>query len=62
MVNDICYRSDAKLWPSVGRIDDALGDKNLVCTCPPMEEYLSPYIVNDGSDNVKEEKEAGEAW
>merc|ERR1719322_653611 len=43
-------RSDAKLWPSVGRIDDSFGDKNLVCTCPPMEEYLSPYIVNDGSD------------
>ena len=48
-------RSDAKLWPSVGRIDDALGDKNLVCTCPPMEEYLSPYIVNDGSDQAKED-------
>ena len=47
----------------MGRIDDALGDKNLVCTCPPMEEYLSPYIVNDGSDTaVKEDKEAGEAW
>jgi len=42
-------RSDSKLWPSVGRIDDSYGDKNLVCTCPPMEEYLSPYIVNDGS-------------
>lgn len=55
-------RSDAKLWPSVGRIDDALGDKNLVCTCPPMEEYLSPYIVNDGNDTVKEDKEASEAW
>ena len=53
-------RSDSKLWPSVGRIDDSFGDKNLVCTCPPMEEYLSPYIVNDGSD--REEKEADTAW
>merc|ERR550517_2389886 len=38
-------RSDNKLWPSVGRIDDSYGDKNLVCTCPPMESYESPYIV-----------------
>ena len=35
-----------QLWPSVGRIDDSYGDKNLVCTCPPMESYESPYIVN----------------
>jgi len=39
-------RSDNKLWPSVGRIDDSYGDKNLVCTCPPMESYESPYIVS----------------
>lgn len=28
-----------KFWPSVGRIDDAYGDRNLVCTCPDMENY-----------------------
>lgn len=28
-----------KFWPSVGRIDEAYGDRNLVCTCPPMESY-----------------------
>jgi glycine dehydrogenase len=27
-----------KYWPPVGRIDNAYGDRNLVCTCPPMEE------------------------
>jgi len=37
-------KADSKMWPSVGRIDDSYGDKNLVCTCPPMEEYESPYI------------------
>jgi len=37
-------RPDTKMWPSVGRIDDSYGDKNLVCTCPPMETYESPYI------------------
>ncbi|HET9963482.1 MAG TPA: aminomethyl-transferring glycine dehydrogenase, partial [Nitrospiraceae bacterium] len=26
-----------KFWPSVGRIDEAYGDRNLFCTCPPME-------------------------
>jgi glycine dehydrogenase len=28
-----------KFWPSVGRIDQAYGDRNLVCTCLPMEAY-----------------------
>lgn len=29
-------RPDSKIWPSVARIDDAYGDKHLVCTCPPI--------------------------
>ena len=28
---------DHKFWPAVGRIDNPYGDRNLVCTCPPME-------------------------
>ena len=28
-----------KYWPSVGRVDNAFGDRNLVCTCPPIEDY-----------------------
>ncbi|KAL6735607.1 hypothetical protein Aduo_006030 [Ancylostoma duodenale] len=28
-----------KTWPTTGRIDDQYGDKNLVCTCPPIEAY-----------------------
>ncbi len=28
-----------KFWPSVGRINNAHGDRNLICACPPMEEY-----------------------
>ncbi len=28
-----------KFWASVGRVDNAFGDRNLVCTCPPMEAY-----------------------
>jgi glycine dehydrogenase len=29
-----------KFWPSVGRVNAAYGDKNLVCACPPIEEYV----------------------
>jgi glycine dehydrogenase len=28
-----------KFWPSVGRVDNPYGDRNLVCSCPPMEAY-----------------------
>jgi glycine dehydrogenase len=28
-----------KYWPSVARIDDAYGDRNLICTCSPVEDY-----------------------
>jgi glycine dehydrogenase len=31
-----CYD---KVWPSVARIDDQYGDRNLTCTCPPLESY-----------------------
>jgi glycine dehydrogenase len=29
-----------RYWPPVSRIDGAFGDKNLVCSCPPIEAYL----------------------
>ncbi|MEP1012290.1 MAG: aminomethyl-transferring glycine dehydrogenase [Paracoccaceae bacterium] len=32
------FRVD-KYWPPVNRVDNAFGDRNLVCTCPPMEDY-----------------------
>jgi glycine dehydrogenase len=28
-----------KFWPAVGRVNNPYGDRNLVCTCPPVEEY-----------------------
>lgn len=28
-----------KFWPSVGRVDNAYGDKNLMCSCPPLDSY-----------------------
>jgi glycine dehydrogenase len=30
---------DHKYWPPVGRVDNPYGDRNLVCTCPPMSEH-----------------------
>jgi glycine dehydrogenase len=30
-----------KYWPPVGRIDHAHGDRNLICSCPPIEAYAS---------------------
>ncbi|SNT68485.1 aminomethyl-transferring glycine dehydrogenase [Paracoccus seriniphilus] len=32
------FRVD-KYWPPVGRVDNAYGDRNLICTCPPLESY-----------------------
>ncbi len=29
-----------KYWPPVGRVDNVYGDRNLVCTCPPLDSYL----------------------
>lgn len=34
------YVSENKFWPSVRRVDDAYGDRNLVCSCEPIEAYL----------------------
>ncbi|WP_101065899.1 aminomethyl-transferring glycine dehydrogenase [Roseovarius salinarum] len=32
------FRVD-KYWPPVGRVDNVYGDRHLVCTCPPLEDY-----------------------
>ena len=34
------FRVD-KYWPPVNRVDNAYGDRNLVCTCPPLSDYLA---------------------
>ena len=40
---DACFpgawQKEYKYWPSVNRIDNAYGDRNLICSCPPIEEY-----------------------
>ncbi|HZJ35194.1 MAG TPA: aminomethyl-transferring glycine dehydrogenase [Gillisia sp.] len=34
------FVANNKFWPTVRRTDDAFGDRNLICTCNPIEEYL----------------------
>ncbi|ETN96700.1 aminomethyl-transferring glycine dehydrogenase [Zhouia amylolytica] len=34
------YIAENKFWPSVRRVDDAFGDRNLMCTCAPIETYI----------------------
>ncbi len=35
------WTRDAKFWPSVGLVESAAGDRNLICACPPLEEYAT---------------------
>ena len=36
----LAYVSENKFWPTVRRVDDAYGDRNLICTCAPIEAYV----------------------
>ena len=36
----LSYIADNKFWPSVRRVDDAFGDRNLICSCNPIEDYI----------------------
>ena len=38
------YLRTMKVWPTVGRIDNPYGDRNLVCACPPMDEYAEEPV------------------
>jgi glycine dehydrogenase len=41
----LAYLNNHKFWPSVGRVDNAYGDRNLVCSCPPIESYLEETVL-----------------
>ncbi len=45
------FRVD-KYWPPVNRIDNAFGDRNLVCTCPPVSAYEDPLPVEAPSQPI----------
>lgn len=37
----------SKFWPTVARVDSSYGDRNLMCTCPPLEEYMEEEPVTE---------------
>lgn len=37
----LAWIKDNKIWPAVGRVDNAYGDRNLICSCPSIESYNS---------------------
>ncbi|MDC1022057.1 aminomethyl-transferring glycine dehydrogenase [Schleiferiaceae bacterium] len=36
----LSFVGENKFWPTVRRVDDAYGDRNLICTCEPIESYM----------------------
>lgn len=40
----IPFVKSKKFWPSVGRVNNAYGDRNLVCTCPDVSEYMQESV------------------
>jgi glycine dehydrogenase len=46
-VYPLSWVADNKFWPTVGRVDDAFGDRNLMCTCAPLEVYNEEYVDAD---------------
>jgi glycine dehydrogenase len=34
------FVADNKFWPTVRRVNEAYGDRNLICSCAPIEEYM----------------------
>jgi glycine dehydrogenase len=36
-----------KFWPPVGRVDNAYGDRNLICSCLPLEEYEKQSVLSE---------------
>jgi glycine dehydrogenase len=39
------FSRTAKFWPAVSRVDNAYGDRNLICSCTPLEAYTQPEVA-----------------
>jgi glycine dehydrogenase len=39
------YLKETKFWPSVSRVNNTYGDRNLVCTCEPIESYMEESVA-----------------
>ncbi|WP_369820232.1 aminomethyl-transferring glycine dehydrogenase subunit GcvPB [Tenacibaculum sp. SG-28] len=40
----LAYTRENKFWPAVRRVDDAYGDRNLICSCNPIEDYVEAEV------------------
>jgi glycine dehydrogenase len=40
----LAWVRDNKFWPSVAKVDSAYGDRNLVCSCAPIEAYMEESV------------------
>ena len=40
----VSWTKTNKFWPSVGRINNAYGDRNLVCSCNPISDYIEESV------------------
>jgi len=40
----LAYVMKNKFWPSIARINNTFGDRNLICTCEPMESYMEEKV------------------
>jgi len=40
------YVRDSKFWPSVARVNNTVGDRNLICTCEPVSSYAEEAVAN----------------
>ncbi|MEO6252469.1 MAG: aminomethyl-transferring glycine dehydrogenase [Ferruginibacter sp.] len=40
----LAYTTKNKFWPSIARINNTFGDRNLICTCEPMESYMEEKV------------------
>jgi glycine dehydrogenase len=42
----LSYLKDSKFWPSVARVNNTYGDRNLICTCEPVSSYAEEVAAN----------------
>ena len=42
----LAYIMKNKFWPSIARINNTFGDRNLICTCEPIESYMEEQVSN----------------
>jgi len=42
----LAFTRENKFWPSVGRVNNTYGDRNLICTCEPVSSYAEEAISN----------------